>query len=358
MSATPNHAVFIDPSSDHFLEDRLFDTSNPTLNRDGTLLPFARLREHLQAHGIPVHTADRLRDGSVKARTNHYWSLGLLNGHRSLAGRADVRLRGFILLEPPLVAPWMYRALPELANTFEQVFLHNTLGDGYEIAGVPRPRLAKLHWPQPYADASEPHWSRTDRQSKLVVIAGLHNPRRRKPEFYSSRIEAVGALEPLGAVDLYGRGWERWWTRQAASPAYWLHRRAIRSTYRGSCASKMDTLSQYRFSLCFENMPMLGYVTEKIFDCLYAGTVPVYLGAPDISTLIPPQAYIDMRDFGSNDYAAMWASVSAMTDAEWQRRREAGRDFLRTAGKTLYHDSLVNIVATSIDGLPAAGRRD
>lgn len=356
MSAMPDHAVFIDPSSTDFLGDRLFDVDNTALNRDGTLLPFARLREHLEARGIPVHTADRLRDGSVRARTHHYWSLGLLDGHRSLLGRTDVRLRGFILLEPPLVAPWMYRTLPELTRAFEHVYLHNTYGDGYDMAGVQRQRLAKLYWPQPYADAQEPHWSRTDRLNKLVVIAGLHNPRRR-PEFYSSRIEAVGALAPLDAIDLYGRGWERWWSRQAASPAYWRHRGAIRSTYRGSCASKMDVLGSYRFSLCFENMPMLGYVTEKIFDCLYAGTVPVYLGAQDIAALIPPGAYIDMRDFGSNDYSSMWARLSAMTDVEWQRRREAGRAFLQTVGKSEYHDSLIRIIADSIER-PAPGDQD
>jgi len=349
MSAPPDHAVFIDPSSDDFLDDRLFDLSNAALNRDGTLLPFARLRDQLATRGIPVHTADRLRDGSVRARTHHYWSLGMLGGHRSLIGRADARLRGFILLEPPLVAPWMYQALPELTRAFEKVFLHNTYGDGYDLTGVQRQRLAKLYWPQPYADVQEPYWSRINRQNKLVVIAGLHNPRRRRPEFYSSRIEAIGALEPLAAVDLYGRGWERWWTRQAASPSYWRHRGAIRSTYRGGCASKMETLSQYRFSLCFENMPMLGYVTEKIFDCLYAGTVPVYLGAQDITALIPPEAYVDMRDFGSDDYEAMWAHVGAMSDAEWQRRRVAGRDFLRSAAGMRYHDSMQHMIDTELD---------
>lgn len=340
-------AVFIDPSYPEFLKDGLFDGSDPVLNRDDQLLPFIRLKAHLEARGIPLHTADRLKDGSVVAEINHYWSMGLTD-YAALRGRADVRLRGFVILEPSLVAPWLYAALPQLTCDFERVYVHNTVGDGYSLRDVDRRRLVKIHVPQPYADVVQVAWERIDRQNKLVVIAGLHNPRRRKPELYSKRIEAVGRLHPLQAINLYGRGWDRWWTRQAASSAYWRYLRTIRANYRGPVTSKMDTLSQYRFSLCFENMPMLGYVTEKIFDCFYAGTVPVYLGAQDISDLIPPDAYIDMRDFGSDNYEAMWDYVRSMPDAEWQRRREAGRDFVRSSTARQYYDSLQNIIANDL----------
>ena len=340
-------AVFIDPSYPNFLEGRLFASDDPFLNRDNQLLPFIRLKQALEARGIPVHTADRLKDGRVIAADNHYWSLGLAN-YQSLLDRANVRLRGFIILEPPLVAPRLYEALPKLTRDFERVYLHNTVGDGYSLHGVDHRRLAKIHVPQPYDDVVDTAWRRTDRINKLVVIAGVHNPHRRKPELYSARIAAVGRLHSLGVIDLYGRGWDRWWTRQTATPAYWRHLRTIRASYRGSVASKIDTLSQYRFSLCFENMPMMGYVTEKIFDCLYAGTVPVYLGAKDISELIPPEAFVDMRDFGTNDYMAMWQHVQAMPIGEWQRRRDAGRHFIRSAAGRLFHDSLSHVIDTEL----------
>lgn len=42
---------------------------------------------------------------------------------------------------------------------------------------------------------------------------------------------------------------------------------------------KQDVLSQYMFYLAFENTIEEGYVTEKVYDGLIAGTVPVYLGA-------------------------------------------------------------------------------
>lgn len=337
-----DQAIFIDPSSDHFLQDRLFNIEDAHLNRDGTLLPFSRLREHLTSLGIPTFTADKLRDGTEHRTVNHYWSLGILNHYQALAGRADVRLRGFMLMEPPLVRPDLYAALPELTATFDEVYVHNTIGDGYSLDGVLRNKLRPLFWPQPYGDVLAPFWANTQRQNKLVVIAGNHNPRSRKPELYSERIKAIAALSQRKGIDLFGRGWDRWWGRQSLWWTYWRHRSDIMANYRGSCHSKWDVLSSYRFSLCFENMPMGGYVTEKLFDCLYAGTVPVYWGAPDIDTLLPPDAFVDMRKF--NSYIEMLDYIQAMSAEEWQRRRETARQFLRSRGNELYCNSLIRSI--------------
>jgi len=41
---------------------------------------------------------------------------------------------------------------------------------------------------------------------------------------------------------------------------------------------KYDLLSQYKFNLCFENSLAEGYVTEKLFQALIAGTIPIYWG--------------------------------------------------------------------------------
>ncbi len=335
-------AVFIDPSTNHFLGDRLFDLDNLHLNRDGTLVPFARLRDHLAKQGIPVHTADKLRDGSERREINHYWSLGLLNGYESFIGDSAVRLRGFILLEPPLVQVEMYEALPKLTAHFEEVFLHNVVGDGYSLVGVRQERLRHLYWPQPYGDVLPEYWDRQQRNNKLVAIAGNHNPSGRKPELYSERIKAIATLSKRNGVDLFGRGWDRWWSRQSTWWPYWRYRRGIMSSYRGSCASKWDVLSNYRFSLCFENMPMNGYVTEKLFDCLYAGTVPVYWGAPDIYSLVPSDAFVDMRSF--NNYDDMLDHILSMSEQQWQAMRKIGRDFLQNRGATVYRDSLLGVV--------------
>ncbi|AIL32582.1 glycosyltransferase family 10 domain-containing protein [Basilea psittacipulmonis] len=59
---------------------------------------------------------------------------------------------------------------------------------------------------------------------------------------------------------------------------------------------KIDYLKQYRFNLCPENSESVGYITEKIFESIMAGCIPIYWGGvkqlfvePDI---LNPEAFI------------------------------------------------------------------
>lgn len=45
---------------------------------------------------------------------------------------------------------------------------------------------------------------------------------------------------------------------------------------------KEEGLEDYMFSICVENGIYESYFTEKILDCFACGTIPVYLGTPDI----------------------------------------------------------------------------
>jgi hypothetical protein len=62
--------------------------------------------------------------------------------------------------------------------------------------------------------------------------------------------------------------------------------------------SKLDTIAQYQFTLAFENAVAPDYVTEKFYDPLLAGSVPVYLGAPNIETFAPgDHCFINVAEF-------------------------------------------------------------
>jgi hypothetical protein len=50
---------------------------------------------------------------------------------------------------------------------------------------------------------------------------------------------------------------------------------------------KLDTISRYKFTIAFENAIAADYVTEKFYDPLITGSVPVYLGAPNVSDFAP-----------------------------------------------------------------------
>jgi len=245
-------------------------------------------------------------------------------------------------MEPPVVAPHLYAALPELTSSFDRVYVHNIEGDGYSLDGVQRSKLSRLYWPIPYNDVLAPFWNYRGRAKRIVVINGSHNPRSRVRELYSARINCMVELSKLGVVDLYGQGWMKWWSREALWLPYWLNRGVLMSIYKGSCVSKFEVLQNYEFCLCFENMAMNGYITEKIFDCLYAGTIPLYLGAPDISRYIPPTAYVDCSKFSS--WSALWEEVGAMSDLQIQVMREAGRSYLASEEAKLFFHSIENIV--------------
>jgi hypothetical protein len=63
-------------------------------------------------------------------------------------------------------------------------------------------------------------------------------------------------------------------------------------------ASKLELIAGYRFTLAFENAIAQDYVTEKFYDPLIAGSVPVYLGAPNVDDFAPgDHCYINTADF-------------------------------------------------------------
>ena len=53
-------ALYIDPPSHHFLEDRLFNPNQAQFAGDQLLAPYFHMRERLIARDISVHTADLL----------------------------------------------------------------------------------------------------------------------------------------------------------------------------------------------------------------------------------------------------------------------------------------------------------
>lgn len=67
---------------------------------------------------------------------------------------------------------------------------------------------------------------------------------------------------------------------------------------------KVQTLRKYRYALCFENLyhPIWskGYLTEKVFDALYALTVPIYFGCFNIENYLPANCFIDYRKFSGS----------------------------------------------------------
>jgi hypothetical protein len=119
--------------------------------------------------------------------------------------------------------------------------------------------------------------------------------------------------------------------------------------YRGRSPDKMVTFSGYRFALCTENEShsiwSRGYVTEKIFDCFYAFTVPIYLGAADIEEHVPADCFIDLRRFSS--LKELDAYLQDMSDEVFFGYLQAIAKFLQAYQAPTRH-SCYNLYETAI----------
>ena len=97
----------------------------------------------------------------------------------------------------------------------------------------------------------------------------------------SHRREYLSELMKYLPIDSYGR-----WQRNRTLPDD--------NGYR----TKLEVMKRYRFTLAFENAIGEDYVTEKFYEPLLSGSVPVYLGAPNIDRYTPASsAFIDVRKY-------------------------------------------------------------
>ena len=82
--------------------------------------------------------------------------------------------------------------------------------------------------------------------------------------------------------------------------------------------TKLNVLSSYKFSLAMENAFAEDYVTEKFYDPLRAGSVPVYLGAPNVEDFAPgAKCYIDTRDFSDPRELALYLEFLNASDHDY-----------------------------------------
>ncbi len=91
--------------------------------------------------------------------------------------------------------------------------------------------------------------------------------------------------------------------------------------------TKLDLIAHYPFTIAFENSIATDYVTEKFYDPLVAGSVPIYLGAPNVEEFAPgDHCYINVKDHASpRALADFLRALLEAPDAydefiEWKRR--------------------------------------
>lgn len=357
--------LFIDPFSYHFRDDKLFEPATGRFNGEDILAPWIHLREWFTARDVEVYTADRLVSGDKRNDVNVYVSFGLQENIRPLAAEDDVVLSAFFAFEGPIVEPSIYRNLGWVEDCCKRVYSFSDAESLEEFTGR-RIDLLPFCLPTPVERVDDAAWGNRDRKF-LMMINGNKLPRLYVNELYTERLRALEFFGRSDEIDLYGIGWDvppyrmgKTWMPNALQRGHRAlqalrHRvrpdpllAAARRRWRGAVEAKTPVLSGYTFALCFENQILNGWITEKIFDCFRAGTVPVYWGAPDIEEHIPRECYIDMREFAG--YEELRSFLHQLDPAAIEAYRTAARDYFSSEAfypftKQAFVDRCVDIIA-------------
>lgn len=342
---TPRAMLYIETPSHHFLRDKFFDSGTVPTGGDDLQAPWRHVRDSFARLNVPVHTLDMLPDTAEPGVKKVVFSVSGQQRYDVLARTKDVILSAYLALECPAVEPRIYRRLPTVAKHFRRILSWSDSDALLPFTGTRVPTQRFL-WPQSYSQVHETHWARRDR-GFLVMINSNKLPRLYVKELYTARLAAVEYFHRYGEIDLYGPNWNRMpnrvgktWIPATAMRMYrvlWEGKQRIRpnpiyaaaaEAWKGKAASKAETLSRYNFALCFENQALKGWITEKLFDCLFAGTVPVYWGATDVNDFVPAEAFVDMRQF--KDFGELRYFLHQLSPTEVQRYRDAGRAFVNS----------------------------
>ncbi|MHB1459399.1 MAG: glycosyltransferase family 10 domain-containing protein [Armatimonadota bacterium] len=308
------------------MQDRVFDS------------PSGVLRDLLHEKNAEIHTYDMsvmsAADGVLFCNHNVQLLRDCLQ-----AGLNREKL-SIMLFEPPSVIPGQYS--PDVWKSYGRVFTWN---DNF----VDHKHFFNLRYPQgqtlrtsllPFA------------KRKFLIMVNANKYSYVSGEGYSFRRGAVRHFDRHPSFDLFGHGWNDPLQLISAPMRKLIKASLIReknvfcgnlakyiadiaaglskfNSYRGPISDKYDVMSHYKYALCFENqLDCPGYITEKVFDCLFTGCIPVYLGATNIEERIPTECFIDMRRFAS--FAQLEDCLESIDEPTFNDMQSAGQDFIRS----------------------------
>lgn len=329
--------------NEEFLDNRIFDLLPDGPVDQAPYTPWRRVRELGREHGLNLVTGDRVLNGDYAAPSALLLAYDWTPLSAALA-QAGARPAVLVSFEPPIIAWELYYNLRRISAQFPHTFLFA----GASERASPRTRFHPLAFPQ-VREPGENFGTPWEERRFLVMMGGnkglARNPARlfdrprefslrrevatlRYPalgaELYTERLRAVQHFANSPDFDLFGHGWRQ----RHPSVGQHEHRQAMRA-YRGTAPHKLQTLGQYRFAFAHENSRFPGYVSEKLFDCFFAGCVPLYVGAPDVERHVPRETFVDLRAF--RDYAELELFLRSMRPARARDYLDAARAFLHSA---------------------------
>lgn len=101
---------------------------------------------------------------------------------------------------------------------------------------------------------------------------------------------------------------------------------------------KMNLTKQYLFTIAIENSLEYDYVTEKLWQPLAAGSIPIYLGAPNIDDWLPclnSSCIINLRHFSTIQDAAKFINELVQNKEryiqyhQWRNEKNLRESFMK-----------------------------
>jgi hypothetical protein len=321
-------------------EDDIFDPQSRR-NRDNCLEPMRVLEGLAKKKEIHLHTADVNDRNSVKPDFSLYVE--------SIDFVSRVAKRNYLVLyETPLTVP--RNADCKYLNQFDTIFTwdRKLLESGLlDRSGnfIPHTRFTPIQYPNPIPKESRADFHTAPFLGRHLFVCLIGSNRHAncfdERELYSERVKAIRWFERYAPnrLKLYGNGWQVPPKRlgRLGKMRYrlekmipWLSGKPVFPSYQGPTKTKYAVLSDAKFCICFENArDISGYITEKIFDCLFAGCVPIYWGDANIAQYVPPECFIDFRQFSS--YEVLYQFLESITPEQFLAYQQAAKKFLASS---------------------------
>lgn len=189
--------------------------------------------------------------------------------------------------EPSIILPWCYSK-----KYYAQFDL---------IIDVGKPQKSGLNVVLQPQNISEFNRNKSRTENRLAVI-NSNLLSFRSDELYSLRRAAIFNFD---FIDLYGHGWDIPLSSKIKNVSIEFYRvikypnklnlRGMKLYFRkikrcrGAIENKFEVLSNYKYTLVIENSK--GYLSEKLFDALVSGCIPIYVGE-DLSLFNIPNGLV------------------------------------------------------------------
>jgi hypothetical protein len=107
----------------------------------------------------------------------------------------------------------------------------------------------------------------------------------------------------------------------------------------------VNLYAEHSFALVIENTDADGYVSEKLYDALIAGAIPLYYGNVNDRLGIPPDSYIDIKCMTPSEVANLVNNLSEEDVLEKRKKIvELRENILRQSSVDAYAAKVLNIV--------------